>query len=1028
MCALVALGGCRVDAVADLEVSSSSTVRLVTEQLPTARVGEAYVAELRADGPEGPLYAWRIIGELPPGLRLRSIGAREAVLVGVLTEAGVFPVDVAVQAGGGDSDRRAFALLVGPADAGPLQIEATLSGDPVVGEPFTIDLVALGAVGDVGWSVDGGTIPGLILSGASEGRAQIEGVPQQAGRFRVAVRATDALGNFGVLNLDLQVLGSNEPLVLLEPNLAPGTVGLPYEGTITAQGGAGGYTWTALDPLPDGLTLDPMGTPSTALVGVPTRDAFYRFRVQVRDSSGATAEIEALYRVDARTLTIITDSLPDGIDTASYRAPIAAAGGTGAYSWRALSPLPPGLSLSSAGTPSTELSGVLEAAGEFELTIEVSDLAGGVAVADFRLRVQQAPAELTILTMSIADGTTCLGYDQQIEAVGGAGGYRWAVTAGNLPPGVSLSIANGPRAELSGAPTRPGTYRFTLSVIDAVNTQRRFEGRITVTTESEVARHIAFAGDVLTTDADTFVADICGPTASPAVRVTPPNDRTELGSVARPLVSPDGRRMAFVGPVRNVLVGLTRLRVARLYVVDLTGPSPSPAVTVIPNRPPFEPNVTDFRWSPDSRKLAFRARLERDITEGNGLYTVDVTNPASPGPIVDVSGDFVRNGEVVGGTYRWSPDSRVVAYVADQRRAGLFEVFFGLPSGSVPASTLPAPGRSVDTYLQWRNDSGGVFFRGDLRTDDDFALYHVALNGSQAGPLTRVSPAPMQGGQVAQDRFWVSPDGRWLVFVGDLGRANSQNVYASRIVGGNTGAGPPVTVNSPFARDRTILQVRWSPTSDALIIHGDLAERERNELFYVPFTAGMAGAPVRLNPALPTEGDVISNAETEFWSADGNWVGFIADARIDEKKELYVVDLRIPQPWQATRVSPNTTNNDLDAFRFEFAPDGSRIALLGDYSRRDQFELWAVDLRGPGPGAAFRLHPPLVANAMVSIASQDTAWKRDGSAIFFRGDIDLPGRTELWMVDLTADGRRPPSRVNPAARTGGDVSRFGFTP
>ena len=56
-------------------------------------------------------------------------------------------------------------------------------------------------------------------------------------------------------------------------------------------------------------------------------------------------------------------------------------------------------------------------------------------------------------------------YAASIITGGGTPSYRWALAAGTLPPGISISG----RGVLLGTPTVAGTYRFYIQTIDAAN-------------------------------------------------------------------------------------------------------------------------------------------------------------------------------------------------------------------------------------------------------------------------------------------------------------------------------------------------------------------------------------------------------------------------------------------------------------------------------------------------------------------------------------------------------------------------------
>jgi arylsulfatase A-like enzyme len=72
---------------------------------------------------------------------------------------------------------------------------------------------------------------------------------------------------------------------------------------------------------------------------------------------------------------------------------------------------------------------------------------------------------LSITTTSpLPNALTSAAYTQSLAASGGTGPYAWSVTAGALPPGVTL----GTNGTFSGTPTSAGTYNFTATVADSV--------------------------------------------------------------------------------------------------------------------------------------------------------------------------------------------------------------------------------------------------------------------------------------------------------------------------------------------------------------------------------------------------------------------------------------------------------------------------------------------------------------------------------------------------------------------------------
>ena len=67
---------------------------------------------------------------------------------------------------------------------------------------------------------------------------------------------------------------------------------------------------------------------------------------------------------------------------------------------------------------------------------------------------------------TLPDGRTGAAYAATLQASGGSGSYRWTLTAGALPSGLSLAAATG---VLSGTPAQPGTFPITVQAQDAAD-------------------------------------------------------------------------------------------------------------------------------------------------------------------------------------------------------------------------------------------------------------------------------------------------------------------------------------------------------------------------------------------------------------------------------------------------------------------------------------------------------------------------------------------------------------------------------
>ena len=143
---------------------------------------------------------------------------------------------------------------------------------------------------------------------------------------------------------------------------------------------------------------------------------------------------------------------------------------------------------------------------------------------------------------------------------------------------------------------------------------------------------------------------------------------------------------------------------------------------------------SDFQWSTDSSRLAYRAIQDTDgVIE---LYSVlaDGTGNAK------VSGPLVAGGDVLF-NFQWSPDSSRLAYRADQTTNNVFELYSSLAAGgdnvTVSGPLVSANSDVVD--FQWSPDSSRLAYRADQDTDGVNELYSSLAAGGDnvkvSGPL-----------------------------------------------------------------------------------------------------------------------------------------------------------------------------------------------------------------------------------------------------------------------------------------------------
>ncbi len=122
-----------------------------------------------------------------------------------------------------------------------------------------------------------------------------------------------------------------------------------------------------------------------------------------------------------------------------------------------------------------------------------------------------ATQALCVTTTSLPDGTACHAYPSTaLAATSGVPPYTWSVfSVGPLPPGLTLSSSG----TISGTPTKPGTFPFTVQVADSSTPPMTATQSLSITIAADCA--------VPTTTTSTTAPKTTTPTTTPTAPVAP---------------------------------------------------------------------------------------------------------------------------------------------------------------------------------------------------------------------------------------------------------------------------------------------------------------------------------------------------------------------------------------------------------------------------------------------------------------------------------------------------------------------------
>jgi CSLREA domain-containing protein len=413
-------------------------VTLAPVNLPAATVNTAYPTTLTAS-PAGTAYSFALTsGLLPNGLTLNGDGT----FSGAPVQSGTFNFRVTASGWGTCSGFRDYVLLVNC--PGVTLNPASLPGG-TLGTAYN-QSVSASPAGSYSYRVTSGALPGGLTLNPANG--VITGTPTASGTYSFTIAAT-AGTCAGSQSYTVTIVCSG---VSFTTTTLPGAqAGVAYSQTLGVNP-AGSYTFSLVTGnLPPGFTLN---AATGVISGMATATGSYSFTVQALAVNGCGASQGYTLIVACPTVTVNPVTLPNGTSGAAYNQSLSATPG-GNYSFSKTSgSLPPGLSLSAAGS----LSGNPTTQGSYSFTVTATGFGSCSGSRQYTLTITASCATITLPTLP-ATGKVGVNYSGNLAATTPSASYTFTVESGALPPGLAINNLFG---QLSGKPTAAGEYTFTL--------------------------------------------------------------------------------------------------------------------------------------------------------------------------------------------------------------------------------------------------------------------------------------------------------------------------------------------------------------------------------------------------------------------------------------------------------------------------------------------------------------------------------------------------------------------------------------
>lgn len=443
-------------------------------------------------------------------------------------------------------------------------------------------------------------------------------------------------------------------------------------------------------------------------------------------------------------------------------------------------------------------------------------------------------------------------------------------------------------------------------------------------------------------------------------------------------------------------------------------------------------SIEYYEISPDGNTVVYIA--DRDTDNVFELYSV----PIIGGTNTKLSGTMVADGDVSFGSgkrFQFSPNGQTVVYLADQDINGTPELY-AVPTGGGSVVKLNGTLAGADGVRGFQISPNGQFvvYVADELDNFDDELYSVPIGG---GTSTKISQADLGIGDVFST-FQISADSQWVVYVANADDSSDNEIYSVPIEGGTINK-----LNGTLVSGGDVLFNKFYISSDSQYVVY-VADQDTNFVEEVYSTPIGGGTSVKLNEALPTNNDDVDRV---FLSPDGQWVVYVAGNFANQDYEIFSVPTA---GGTVNNLSPAEIDNDFDASLRNsviISPNSGGVVYLVNTTNFSTLIPEAFVTPIDGSQTPTNISPWATDDAdrtgassvnpsagMVRISFYFSPYTGELTAAFL-ADNEVPGRLSLFTLELsifdffrTASQNDQAIRLNGELVAGGDVTDFIVSP
>ncbi len=310
------------------------------------------------------------------------------------------------------------------------------------------------------------------------------------GSYTFTVAAMNAYGTSAASAKSVVVLPYSTPSAPAITATTAGDAAATLTWSVPSNGGSAitGYLVTPYIGAAAQATQTFIGTATTQTVTALTAGTAYTFTVAAQNLAGTGSASAHSGSVTPNVSPSLTFTAPPAGEVGvAYSRTLTVVNGTSPFVWSISSgALPAGLTLNAS---TGLLSGTPSAGASSNFTVQVVDGSSQTATKAVTLVVAPAPT----LTFSPLGAEVGVIYSQQPTITGGTGPFTWAISAGSLPPGVTLNASSG---LVSGSPTAAGSFSMTVTATDSFGQVTNKTVTITVSASPAFATSMPPSGQV----------------------------------------------------------------------------------------------------------------------------------------------------------------------------------------------------------------------------------------------------------------------------------------------------------------------------------------------------------------------------------------------------------------------------------------------------------------------------------------------------------------------------------------------------